>query len=72
MVVSDGIIEQFAGTGDSAHSADAEQFGLEGLHRSLGGAREGADPIARVFSDVISHAGGPNLADDATAVLVTW
>jgi serine phosphatase RsbU (regulator of sigma subunit) len=78
MVVSDGIVEQFsAGTESSpgaAFGGEPEQFGLEGLHRSLAAARrEGAaDAVAGVFADVIAHAGGPNLADDATAVLVTW
>jgi hypothetical protein len=30
------------------------------------------DPVAAVFADVFAHAGGPNLADDATVVLITW
>jgi serine phosphatase RsbU (regulator of sigma subunit) len=72
MVVSDGIIEQFAGTGDSTHGADAEQFGVEGLHRSLSALREGKDAVESVFENVVAHAGGPNLADDATVVLITW
>jgi serine phosphatase RsbU (regulator of sigma subunit) len=75
MVVSDGIIEQLSAP-DSAAGAGAEaaQFGVEGLQRSLGAApRAGAaDAVAGIFADVIAHAGGPNLADDATAVLVTW
>jgi serine phosphatase RsbU (regulator of sigma subunit) len=71
MVVSDGIIEQF-GLQDSC-PGEQQQFGLDGLYRALAAARAAdTDPVAGVFADVIAHAGGPNLADDATAVLVTW
>jgi sigma-B regulation protein RsbU (phosphoserine phosphatase) len=73
MVVSDGIVEQF-GIPESC-PGEQQQFGVDGVYRSLASSRTAAaagDPVARIFSDVISHAGGPNLADDATAVLVTW
>jgi hypothetical protein len=71
MVVSDGIVEQF-GMLESC-PGEQQQFGIDGVYRSLTCSRTAsADPVAKIFSDVISHAGGPNLADDATAVLVTW
>jgi hypothetical protein len=71
MVVSDGIVEQF-GIPESC-PGEQQQFGVDGLYRSLTGSRTAkADPVAKLFADVFSHAGGPNLADDATAVLVTW
>ena len=71
MVVSDGIIEQF-GLPESCPGTQ-EQFGVDGLYRALTKTRPpDTDPVAGVFADVIAHAGGPNLADDATAVLVTW
>jgi serine phosphatase RsbU (regulator of sigma subunit) len=69
MVVSDGIIEQFGAGGEG----EPQQFGVEGFHRSLGASiKASTDPIGNVFNEVMAHAGGPNLADDATAVLVTW
>ena len=75
-------IEQFSAA-DSTHAVgtsgvgglEAAQFGVEGLQHSLAAshaAGTSADPVARLFDDVIKHAGGPNLADDATAVLITW
>lgn len=70
MVVGDGIIEQFG----IAEVLDApqRQFGVEGVYRSLGTSHEKSDPVASLFRDVFAHAGGENLADDATAVLVRW
>jgi sigma-B regulation protein RsbU (phosphoserine phosphatase) len=70
MVVSDGIIEQF-GLLESC-PGEQQQFGLDGLFRSLAAKREKGDAVAGVFDDVVKFAGTTNLADDATAVLITW
>lgn len=72
MIVSDGIIEQFDPTDSSPRATEATQFGVDGLKRSLSATPTDGDAVAKLFADVITHAGGPNLADDATAVLVKW
>lgn len=70
MVVSDGIIEQFGNADDA--SGGQRQFSLDGVYNSLANSRGAPDPVAALFRDVAAHAGGDNLADDATAVLVRW
>jgi sigma-B regulation protein RsbU (phosphoserine phosphatase) len=70
VVVSDGIIEQFGNADDA--SGGQRQFGLDGVYNSLTNSRHGPDPVASLFRDVSTHAGGENLSDDATAVLVRW
>jgi serine phosphatase RsbU (regulator of sigma subunit) len=65
MIVSDGIIEQFA-LGTSG--ATRRQFEIAGVQQSM--QRESADPVADLFAAVIEHAGTDQLADDATAVMV--
>ena len=76
LIVSDGIIEQF-GTAEGAGGANAgtgtpQQFGVQGVYRSLAASRTGPDPVASLFREVFAHAGTENLADDATAVLIRW
>jgi serine phosphatase RsbU (regulator of sigma subunit) len=65
MIVSDGIIEQFA-LGTSG--ATRRQFEIAGVQQSM--QNDSPDPVADLFNAVITHAGTDQLADDATAVMV--
>lgn len=72
MVVSDGIVEQ-PGLNASGHGGTKRvQFEMDGVRMSLSTPVADADPVAALFSAVFTHAGGEQLADDATAVLVSW
>jgi serine phosphatase RsbU (regulator of sigma subunit) len=73
LVVTDGIIEQFGAAPASPPGGNAavQQFQLDGVIASLNGSGAG-DVVARLFEDVIRHAGSDQLADDATAVAVVW
>jgi sigma-B regulation protein RsbU (phosphoserine phosphatase) len=64
LLISDGFIEQ-----PSLTSATREQFDLIGVQTAMN--LHTTDPIAALFSALISHAGTVELADDATAVLVS-
>jgi sigma-B regulation protein RsbU (phosphoserine phosphatase) len=68
LIVSDGLVEQMdpGPTNDPAR----RQFSLEGLQGCLAATAATDDAVAEVFRAVIAHAKTPNLADDATAVLV--
>jgi serine phosphatase RsbU (regulator of sigma subunit) len=68
-IVSDGIIEQFDGP---AGGAEQEQFGGEGVKRTLAACGPQVDALAALFNAVITHAQGQPLADDATGVLIHW
>jgi serine phosphatase RsbU (regulator of sigma subunit) len=65
MVVSDGIIEQFA---SRAETSGYQQFGMDGLMRHLQTTHE--DPVAALFAALVEYAGTDKLADDATVVWV--
>ncbi len=73
LILSDGIIEQPAppvrvGSAD----ADRTQFDLEGVQACVQSHPDAADLPATLFEALIAHAGGPQLADDATAVHLRW
>ena len=72
LVVSDGIIEQPAATDDAC--ASPRQFGTAGVAAvaAAAGLAQAAAPLAALFDAVIRHAGGPQLADDATCLSVRW
>jgi serine phosphatase RsbU (regulator of sigma subunit) len=65
VVVSDGIIEQFAfGSTGGAR----KQFEVAGLQQTM--SQDHADEVAALFDAVIAHAGTDHLSDDATVVLI--
>jgi sigma-B regulation protein RsbU (phosphoserine phosphatase) len=67
VVVSDGLVEQ------PGAKEGAAAFGVEALVASLHArAPEGKDEVDALFDAVEAHAGGPALADDATALVVRW
>jgi phosphoserine phosphatase RsbU/P len=68
LVVSDGIIEQFAAAPTDA--APGRQFALAGLKEAI--SKASADEVAEVFAAVIRHAGTDRLSDDATVARVRW
>lgn len=67
MVVTDGLVEQ-ARPG----AVPREPFGLEGVRGCLASLPPGDDEIQALFDAVFRFAGGEELADDATAVVVRW
>lgn len=71
VVVTDGIVEQYGEAAAPAGTSSQQQFRVEGVLASLGHGN-GNDIIADLFSDVIRHAATDQLADDATAVMVSW
>ncbi len=68
LVVSDGIVEQ-PGPGVGESNAPRNPFNMTGVCQSLG---VHPDQVSVLFEAVITHAGGDQLADDATAVSVQW
>ena len=70
LILSDGIIEQFAA--EPSPAGERRQFKLSGVQAALAAAGQGEDAIERIFQAVYQFAGTQNLADDATAVLVRW
>ena len=64
LILSDGIIEQF-GIGTAA-----QQFEMTGVQQAVSAGH--GDVVAALFEAVVTHAGKTQLADDATAVVVTW
>lgn len=70
LILSDGIIEQFE-TETMTLTGTRKQFELTGVQAALA-ASTGDDIIPNLFQAVYQFAGTKNLADDATAVLVTW
>lgn len=72
VVVSDGFVEQPA---PAKPGAGRRQFGMDGVGACLAASLADPakpDPLQRLFAAVERHAGGPQLSDDATAVLVRW
>ncbi len=67
VVVSDGIIEQ--PSGQSTRDL-REQFEVEGVRAVL--AKSPDDPVKELFAAVFGHASSEQLADDATAVWVSF
>lgn len=65
VVVSDGIIEQFA---FGSVAGARRQFEVAGLQQTM--SQDHADEVAALFDAVIAHAGTDHLSDDATVVLV--
>jgi phosphoserine phosphatase RsbU/P len=65
VVVSDGLVEQ-----PGRHGNESVQFGLNGVLDVIAPCATAEQAIAALFDAVQRHAGGPALADDATAVLV--
>lgn len=67
VIVSDGIIEQ-----PSAHSAgdNREQFEIDGVRAVLSSGPD--DCVKELFNAVVAHASSEQLADDATAVWVSF
>lgn len=68
IIVSDGIIEQPG----RSKSIERDQFGVERLRQRLANMKAGVDEVADVFDALEAHAGGGELADDATVVVVRW
>ncbi len=67
VLLSDGILEQPR----EGHRSD--EFGWERVQDALAtNDADASDTIARLFEAVHAHAGGPELADDATVVLAGW
>ncbi|MFN4242787.1 MAG: SpoIIE family protein phosphatase [Tepidisphaerales bacterium] len=83
VIVSDGFVEQFGLVVDASGRVSREQFGMEGVHKALATAARPsaesspapeppADELKALYDAVIAFAGTPHLADDATAILVSW
>lgn len=72
LVVSDGIIEQTGVVQNPDGTLAHDQFGLENLRNALASAAMDADTVGDLFATLINFAGTIQLADDATAVLITW
>ena len=68
VIVSDGMIEQF-GPPDAA--GIRHQFELAGVRR-LAVDTPPQELVGTLFNAIYAHAAAPNLADDATAVVVRW
>lgn len=71
MTVSDGIVEQFGDVVQADGSTARQKFEMDGVRVALRGT-DATDDVARVFSAVRRHAGTDQLADDATALAVSW
>jgi sigma-B regulation protein RsbU (phosphoserine phosphatase) len=69
LIVSDGVIEQPDERRESP--TKGEHFGASRVETILA-APEAASPVEGVFAQVLEHAGGEALADDATAVQIVW
>lgn len=72
VVVSDGIIEQFAAGAIAGADQAASQFSILGVKEVCQNAPAGSDMIPTLFDAVVAHAGSTTLNDDATAVVVQW
>jgi len=68
LVLSDGFVEQ---PGMDADERVANRFGMEGVLDRIQSITSSDSPVEALFRLVEEHAGGPDLADDATALLVT-
>jgi serine phosphatase RsbU (regulator of sigma subunit) len=71
IAVSDGIVEQTGQSASPTPSTAPDRFEMAGVRRSIQHGHDG-DDVARLFEDVVHHAGTEHLADDATAVMVRW
>lgn len=69
LLVSDGIIEQFAPPTDAGRPVS---FGLDGLARIARETPADADLVQALFDAVVNYAGREQLSDDATGVVVKW
>jgi serine phosphatase RsbU (regulator of sigma subunit) len=70
LVVSDGIIEQLQS--DPGPGTDRERFGVARLRATIAGAPPGGDALQFLLESVRDFAKTDQLADDATAVMVSW
>jgi phosphoserine phosphatase RsbU/P len=69
LVISDGLVEQL----QSEQPGQArEQFQVDRVQKALASAKTEEDAVGRLFEAVYQFAGTQNLADDATAVMVSW
>ncbi len=74
IIVSDGFVEQFGLTVDSAGKPVRDQFGMAGIRKSLAKRHgtAGGDDLKSLFDAVIAYAGTDQLADDATGIIIAW
>ena len=70
LIISDGLVEQTQA--EQSHTQHHEQFQIARVQQAIAGAQADDDAIARLFDAVYQFAGTQNLADDATAVMVSW
>ena len=70
LVVSDGIIEQPAAAADGCEPP--RQFGAVGVTTIAGVLGRSGAFLPMLFDAVATHAGSTSLADDATALVISW
>jgi serine phosphatase RsbU (regulator of sigma subunit) len=74
VVVSDGLTEEPSvdEPPDDPSSGRLDQFGSQGVKRILCDVPGETAAVRALFEAALHHAGRPGLADDASAVIVSW